>query len=352
MWQLLMRMNSRLCRTLLLLVSTAAVLLLSVACAGGDAKPSRGEVEESGRAEMADTPQPETVKTATTGVPEPRATRTVAEAEPTAPGVVANIPPKWAPADYTRYFVQNAISQYETYGLETVLAYFNSTQSIDGQWYVFIIDEDDLIIGDPDPGRVGLDLKGPAGTDANGYKFGPELLSATEDGKWVSYVYRNPESGDIASGDFGELELKNVWVVRHDGLLFASGWYIGADEFARRLVTIALSEFQSGGLAATLAYFAEPESALAGLDTAIAYYNQAETVDGKWSAFIADASGKVVAHSNPAMIGSDLRELFGAGAIEATEGGNWVTTDAVRIWVAESDGFVFGSGWHHDESGS
>lgn len=349
MRQLLMRMNSRLCRTLLLLVLTVPVLLLSVACADGGSEPSRAEVEEPDRAEMADTPQPETVMTATADIPETRVSPTVAEAKPTASGVDTSIPPQWAPTDYTKYFVQNAISQYETYGLEAVLPYYNSTQSIEGQWYVFIIDENDVIIGDPDPGRVGLDLKGPAGTDVNGYNFGPELLSATEDGKWVSFVYRNPESGDIASGDFGALELKNVWAVRHDGLLFASGWYIGADEFARRLVTIALTEFQSGGLAATMAYFAEPESALAGLDAAIAYYNQAETVDGKWAAFIADANGNVVAHSNPALIGSDLRELLGEGAAEATEGGNWVITDSVRMWVAESDGYVFGSGWHHDE---
>ena len=331
-------MNQRIRRVLIVLTLTAPVLLLLLACADGDSEPSRAEVEDLSRVEIADTPQPET-------------SLSVAEAEPTARGEVADIPPKWAPTDYTRYFVQNAISQYETLGIEAVLDYYNSTQSIDGQWYVFIIDENDLVIGDPDPGRIGLDLRGSAGTDVNGYNYGPELLSATEDGKWVSFVYRNPESGDIASGDFGELELKNVWVVRHDGLLFASGWYISADEFARRLVTIALSEFQSGGLEATLAYFAEPGSALAGLDTAIAYYNQAETVDGKWSAFIADANGKVVAHSNPAMIGNDLQELFGAGAIEATEGGNWVTTDAVRIWVAKAGGFVFGSGWHHDESG-
>ena len=331
-------MNHRIRRILIVLTLTAPVLLLLVACAGGDSELSRAEVEELDRVEAADTPQPEF-------------SPTVAEAEPAARGEDASIPPKWEPIDYTRYFVQNAISQYETHGIEAILAYYNSTQSIDGQWYVFIIDENDLIIADPDPGRVGLDVKGSAGTDVNGYHFGPELLSATENGKWVSYVYRNPESGDIATGDFGELELKNVWVVRHDGLLFASGWYIGADEFARRLVTIALSEFQSGGLEATLAYFAEPESALAGLDKAIAYYNQAETVDGKWSAFIADANGKIVAHSNPAMIGIDLGELFGAGAIEASEGGNWVTTDAVRMWVAEAGGFVFGSGWHHDESG-
>ena len=49
----------------------------------------------------------------------------------------------------------------------------------------------------PDPGRLGLDLNGWVGTDANGYRFGPELLSATEEGKWVSYVYQNPERDSI-----------------------------------------------------------------------------------------------------------------------------------------------------------
>ena len=81
---------------------------------------------------------------------------------------------------------------------------------------MFVIDEDDLVVGHPDPKRLGLDLKGWVGTDANGYNFGPDMLSATEDGKWVSYVYRNPESGGLGI-DFDHLELKNVWAVRHDG---------------------------------------------------------------------------------------------------------------------------------------
>ena len=51
-------------------------------------------------------------------------------------------------------------------------------------------------------------------------------LSATEDGKWVSYVYHSPESGGLGSDNTGALQLKNVWVAKHDGLLFASGWYI------------------------------------------------------------------------------------------------------------------------------
>ena len=90
--------------------------------------------------------------------------------------MVASIPPKSAPAEYTKFFVDNAISCYETQGLDATLAYYSREESIDGQWYVFIIDEDDLVIAHPDPGRLGLDLKGWVGIDANGYNFGPEML--------------------------------------------------------------------------------------------------------------------------------------------------------------------------------
>ena len=48
---------------------------------------------------------------------------------------------------------------------------------------MYIIDEDDLVVGHPDVHRLGLDLKEWVGTDANGYNFGPEMLSATGDGK-------------------------------------------------------------------------------------------------------------------------------------------------------------------------
>lgn len=354
-------------KTLLLAQSAALfvlLLLLLVACGDGDAGLSRAEVEEIVRAEMAEAtapaqPEPgltaaeveEAIRRAIADIPEPEPGLTIADAERIARGVVASIPPKSAPAEYTKFFVENAISRYETQGLDATLAYFNSPQSIDGQWYLYIVDETDLVIGHPETDRLGLDVKGWVGTDANGYNFGPDILSATEEGKWVSYVYRNPESGGIASGAFSNIELKNVWVVRHDGLLFASGWYIDADEFTRQLVSIALDRFHSGGLEATVEYFARPESALAGLEAAISYYNQAETIDGKWSAFIADENGKIVAHSDPTLFGRDLKELLGTRSIEATEEGNWVTTDAVRMWVAGSGGFVFGSGWHRDESG-
>ena len=102
---------------------------------------------------------------------------------------------------------------------------------MDGQWYVSIIDEEDKVIGHPDAHLLGQDLKGPIGTDANGYNFGPDMLSATGEGKWVSYVFRNPESELPGSDHTDTLQLKNAWVVKHDRLLFASGWYINAAEY-------------------------------------------------------------------------------------------------------------------------
>ena len=268
------------------------------------------------------------------------------EAEEMVGAATAAIPSKSAPTDYTKHFVESAISRYETQGLDATLAYYNSEESIDGQWYIFVINEDDLVIGHPDPERRGLDLKGWVGTDANGYNFGPEMLSVTEEGKWVSYVYRNPESGGIGSGGF---ELKNAWAVRHDGLLFGSGWYIEADEFTEQLVSVAVDKYRELGLTGTMAYFASPGSALAGLQAAIAYYNSAETVDGRWFAFVGDPYGKIVGHSNPLMIGREVQELFGGETFQVTEGGVWVESESLRVFVAGTDGYLFGSGWRRDE---
>ena len=66
------------------------------------------------------------------------------------------------------------------------------------QWYMFIIDENGMVIGHPDAHRLGLDVKDWVGTDATGYNFGPDMLSATEDGKWVSYVFRKSWSSGNA----------------------------------------------------------------------------------------------------------------------------------------------------------
>ena len=314
------------------------------------------DVEEALRSAIAEMPQSvegltkaeveQIVQTAIASIPEPRTGLTPAEAERIARGVVVSIPPRSAPIEYTKFLVENAISRYETQGVDATLAYYNRPESIDGQWYVFIIDENDLVIGHPDAHRLGLDLKGWVGMDANGYNFGPDMLSATGEGKWVSYVFRNPESGSLGSDHSGTLQLKNAWVVRHNGLLFASGWYVNADEFTKSLVFAAVNKFRSAGLEATIAYFTGPESVYSGLAATIDYYNSAQTVEGEWFAFIADSSGTIVDHYNKTLVGTDLRDLLGTDMFEATAEGNWVSTESVRVWVVGYDGMTFGSGWH------
>ncbi len=317
---------------------------------------SRAEVEEIAWAAVAAMPRPEAepgltrsdveeivrgvVQAAMAEAAAGQSQLTEADVQRIARSQVAYIPLKSAPADYTRFFVQNAISRYDADGLDATLAYYNRQDGIDDQWYVFIIDAAGEVIGHYDSHLIGENLNGPVGTDANGYNFGPEMLSATDAGKWVSYVYHNPERG-IDSRDFDELELKNVWVQRHDGLLFASGWYINADEFTQNLVAVAIERFRDEGLEGTIAYFASPGNALAGLESTVDYYNSTETTEGRWSALF-------VAHSNPAMIGRDVQDLFGPEPLEVSEEGQWVSNDSMHIWVRSHAGYLFGSGWHRD----
>ena len=93
-------------------------------------------------------------------------------------------------------------------------------------------------------------------------------------------------------------------------LLFASGWYVNADEFTRSLVFAAVNKFRTAGLEATIAYFTGPESVYSGLTATIDYYNSAETVEGEWFALVADSSGTVIDHYDKALVGTDLKNLL------------------------------------------
>ncbi len=107
----------------------------------------------------------------------------------------AAAPPKWEPAEYTQYFVKEAISRYDAEGLDATIAYYNTEESVDGQWYVFIIDASTgRTISHSNPMFIGRDPS--LRVDSAGYFYGDDLLSATESGKWVDYVLLNPETGD------------------------------------------------------------------------------------------------------------------------------------------------------------
>ena len=129
-------------------------------------------------------------------------------------GCVA-IPTESEAAGYTRSVVQDAIRYYDRNGRDAAVEYYSSEDSVHGQWYIFMVDADGYAIASPNADMIGRD---PAlRVDASGYFYGDDLMSATEAGKWISYIFRHPETGENAR--------KHTWVVRHDGLLFASGFY-------------------------------------------------------------------------------------------------------------------------------
>ena len=318
------------------------LLFLLASCGGGDDGLTRADVEEIVQ---------NAVDAAAPATPEPQPVLTAAEVEEIARNVVASTPLKSDPAEYTKFFVNKAIYRYEDQGIDATLAYYNREDSIEGQWYVFIIDENDVVIAHPDPGRVGLNLHGWVGTDANGYNFGPEMLSATEDGKWVSYVYQNPERSGIRPDNLGEVELKNAWVVRHDGMLFASGWYIDVDQLTQDIVIGIVDLFNSMGLEDTIQYMASnPESILGGVAESAVAYNASGAVEGEWSAFIADPNGAVALHFNPARVGMQIDDMLGLDTQTVPSEGVWLTSETMRIWAVNVDGWLFGAGWLDDGS--
>ena len=124
--------------------------------------------------------------------------------------------PVTEPGAYTKFLVQQAIDRYEDDGLEETLAYYNTTESVNGDWYVFIADEDGVLTAHATiPENVGKPLSSDDFLGADGFHFGNAIFDA--DGDWVTYTYLNTNSGNE--------EQKHSWVVKRDGLTFGSGWY-------------------------------------------------------------------------------------------------------------------------------
>ena len=141
-------------------------------------------------------------------------------------------------ADFTRDFVQAALDRYDRDGREATVTHYNSQASVEGEWYMFIIDENNLFLSHaPTPALVGTDVKDIVGSD--GYELGKEIAKATEAGHWIHYLWPNPVSG--------EEEPKHSWVIRHDGLIFSSGYY-GPPNFQEYY----LSDFPTEGLSPRL----------------------------------------------------------------------------------------------------
>ena len=77
---------------------------------------------------------------------------------------------------------------------------------------------------------------------------------------------------------------------------------------------------------------------------------------------VARLDGEILGYYNAEELRVHLEEMFHDGSFRATYEGIWVTHEDVNpvtgeiedkhFWLVQHDGLVFGSGWHHDESGN
>ena len=256
-------------------------------------------------------------------------------------------PPAWRDADpmeYTVQYVNRAVERYETEGLDSLLNYYNSVASFEGEWYLFATDEQDIYHVHPLlPQLIGTDIKEVRGSD--GYELGKELAQATDQGVWVEYLWPHP------------VTLKEVpkvsYAVRRDGMLFASGYYTRVDDPAGRTmeyVQEAIDYYRNNGLEAT-----------------IAHYNSQESLDGQWGLSLADEDDTIrVAPLARHLVGTDLKELasfsrrqVGQEMATATAEGSWINyifpnirsseTLYAHTWAVRYDGLLFMSRYYDDK---
>lgn len=259
-------------------------------------------------------------------------------------------PPAWLNADpreYTVEYVQQAIERYERDGLESMTSYYNSTAAFEGQFYLFAMDENDIYFIHPlFPRLIGTDIKDVVGSD--GFELGKAIAEATEEGIWVEYLWPHPVTLQEAP--------KVTFAIRHDGRIFASGYYPTADDpeaHTMAYVQAAIDRYESDGLEAT-----------------IAYYSSAESFDGATFLFLVDENDLYLVHPLlPRRIGTDVKLLrargldgmvfnYGEQIAGVTEAGRWFhflrpsaqgTGSAAHAWVIRHDGLVFGSAYFDDE---
>ena len=125
--------------------------------------------------------------------------------------------PKDDPRAYTVSLVHEAIARYEFAGAEATAAHYNDPANIDGQWYLLMSDSNDLIVVHPlSPELIGMDA------NETFPPIGAAIVKATGAGHWVEYTWPNPESGEV--------EHKHTWAIRHDGYVFATGYYVPLPE--------------------------------------------------------------------------------------------------------------------------
>ncbi len=251
------------------------------------------------------------------------------------------------PREYTVDYVERAISLYNQRGLEATQAYYNSDDSFEGEWYLFAIDENDIYVIHPlIPKLIGTDIKDVI--DSSGYELGKDIAKATEEGRWIEYLWPHPVT-------LAEVP-KVSYAKRHDGYVFASGYYpVPGDpaEYTQDYVQKAIDKYESDGLTET-----------------VAHYNSRMSLDNQWYLVMTRVEDEMVlAHGlYPHLLGTNVNDLLdpegfnvGQALLAAPENGYWFEMaffssqeagfTRLNVWAVLHDGLIFASGYFTGVSG-
>ncbi len=256
--------------------------------------------------------------------------------------------------DATKNYVSKAIRYYETNGREATVAHYNSRDSLENFFYLFLMDENDIYLVHPIfPDLIATDIKDVVGTDfeGNDYELGKAIAKATEEGHWVEYMWLNPVSG--------REELKTTWAIRYDGLIFASGYYRPQSAQDRPWLTADPHEFTVDYVNRAIERYKDDPEAM------LEYYNSVASYEGEWYLFATNANDIYIVHPfKPALKGTDIKNVvgndgyeLGKALAEAGEGvGVWVEYDwphpatdynAPKVsYAIRHNGMLFASGYY------
>ena len=247
--------------------------------------------------------------------------------------------------DYTVDYVDRAIDLYDQRGLEAVREYYNSEASFEGEWYLFATDENDIYVVHPIfPRLIGTDIKDVV--DSTGYELGKDIAKATEEGRRIEYLWPHPVTRVEAP--------KVAYAKRHDGYVFASGYYPVPGEpgaYTQGYVQKAIDLYDSDGL-----------------DAAVAHYNSRDSLDNQWYLQLVSVPDKTfLAHGlSPNLLGANVANLtdpqgfnFGQALLDAPEAGYWFQMafprgaeagfTRIRVWAVRHGDYVFASGYFTGE---
>ena len=246
-------------------------------------------------------------------------------------------------ADWAQMMVADAVALYKEAGSESALAEISEEDGsfAQGEIYAFVLEPEGKVRAQPVDERLFTDdLAGV--TDSDGVRILEEITdAASAEGGWAQFKFTNPVSQ--------QEELKNAWVVLHDGLVFGSGYYQSEADLAQERVTRAIELYKSRGERA-FRELGDPDG---------------DYVDGEYYVFVLDTDGVSFANvANPSLVGTDTSDLQDASGVfitreilaRATPAGGWAEYRFVspvnnreqrkRSWVVLYDGFVFGSGYY------